>query len=194
LPARHYIFIEFKASTIDQTPNMKASIAMTSLFTAIATAQSQYMTSLLAMNPNLSTFGDVLRNVSSFAGALNGKYNMTIVIPTNQAFEALLAGPDSFERRAVAGRNRDDLEKLLSYHVLDATYTSANFTEVPKYASTLEYSMRGASNLDASNFTGPTVKLVKSGMNATILGSGGKSSNVVEAVRRRLCLLLFVSY
>lgn len=162
---------------------MRTSIFATSLFTALAAAQTMYMTSLLAMNPDLSEFGSLLRNVSSFAGSLNGKYNITIVIPTNEAFEALSAGSDSFERRAVSGRGEDELVKLLSYHVLNGTYASADFTSTPKYVSTLSYTQRGAANLGAANFTGPSVGLVKNGTSAAmVLSSEGRSGEVVEAV------------
>ncbi|KAH3966916.1 hypothetical protein HBI24_074100 [Parastagonospora nodorum] len=161
---------------------MRTFILATSLFTALAAAQTMSMTAFLATNPDLSEFGGLLRNVSSFAGSLNGRYNITIVIPTNEAFEALSAGPDSFERRAVSGRGDDELEKLLSYHVLNGTYTSADFTSEPKYASTLSYTQRGATNLVAANFTGPRAGLVKNGTSAaTVLSSEGRSSEVVEA-------------
>jgi uncharacterized surface protein with fasciclin (FAS1) repeats len=68
------------------------------LLTSLAYAQTQYPTSLLQLNPDLSSFAEALRNVSRFAATLGtGNSNITIPAPTNTAFEALLAGSSNAE-------------------------------------------------------------------------------------------------
>jgi uncharacterized surface protein with fasciclin (FAS1) repeats len=162
---------------------MRVAVLTTTLYAAIVTAQTQYLESLLRLNPDLSSFSNALHNVSSFARSLNGNSNVTIFTPTNQAFDTLLAGSNTPERRAVSGGNKDELEKLLAFHVVSGTYTTANFTTTQTSVNTLSYRDTGFSsrNLTASEFTGPTIGLVKNGTNATILSGQMQSSNVVQA-------------
>ncbi|KAF2825274.1 hypothetical protein CC86DRAFT_467766 [Ophiobolus disseminans] len=114
---------------------MRASIPALSILASYATAQTMFLTSLLAGNPDLSSFADALGiPASSFAGSL-GRTPVTIFAPTNAAFEAVT--PSSPEGTAIRNRDRAAVQALLSYHVLQGTYLLTNFTETPKTVTTI---------------------------------------------------------
>jgi uncharacterized surface protein with fasciclin (FAS1) repeats len=162
---------------------MRLSILASSAFATLTTAQSQYLSSLLSTNPDLSTFADKLRTVSSFAGILNSqKGNITIFAPTNQAFEAFSAGSGSPESQAIKDQNKDAIEALLAYHVLNGTYVAANFKDALKYANTI-FTLSKSPAFETKVTGGQKLGLVLKGGNATVLSGDMQSSNVVQDVR-----------
>jgi uncharacterized surface protein with fasciclin (FAS1) repeats len=160
---------------------MRLSLVSFSAFTSLVIAQTQYLTALLQLNPDLSSFADALRIVSSFAGTLNGiNGNLTILAPTNQAFEALLAGGSNVASQAIKDRNRAAVEALIAYHVINGTYTSTDFMDAPKYVNTIFDQSKSPFSTNVGG--GQKVGLVKQGGNATFLSGELQSSNVVQAV------------
>jgi uncharacterized surface protein with fasciclin (FAS1) repeats len=106
-----------------------------SLLIPLVASQTQYLNSLLLTNSDLSCLADALRiPPSNFAGSL-GSSPITILAPTNAAFEAL--APSGPERFAIRNRDRSAVQALLSYHVLQGTYLLQNFTENPTTVRTV---------------------------------------------------------
>jgi len=132
-----------------------------------------YLTSLLALNPDLSSLADALRMTSSsFAGSL-GSIPVTILAPTNAAFEAL--PPSGAESEAIRNRNRTAVEVLLAYHVIQGTYTLASLTENPISVNTISNQLFTIAKTMGVN--GQNVSLVFNGKSTT--------TNVVQAVSGR---------
>ena len=153
-------------------------------------AQSTTLTELIQSQPDLSTLGKALELVPDVAETLSGLKDITILAPNNAAFEALLAMDPNTENSAITQRNADAISALLAYHVLNGTYASTDFSEVPTYYNSIftpAFTVDGAA---LTNVTlGQNVGLVLNGQNATILSGDLQTANVVEAVRN-LCTTL----
>jgi uncharacterized surface protein with fasciclin (FAS1) repeats len=167
---------------------MRLSILVSSALAALTMAQSQFLTSLLLTNPDLSTFADTLRTVPQFAATLNSqKGNITILAPTNQAFEAFTAGSASPESQAIKDRNKDAIEALLAYHVLKETYLEVNFKDALKYANTTFTLSKSPAVFETKVTGGQKLGFLRKGGNFTVLSGDMQSSNVVQDVRSPSC-------
>jgi uncharacterized surface protein with fasciclin (FAS1) repeats len=170
-----------------QPPNMRCSLLTLSASLSFALAQTPSLSELLQSQPDLSLLADALTVVPELAATLSGATNITILAPTNGAFEALLAGGPNVESQAVTDRNPEGINTLLAYHVIKGTYLSTNFTDVPTYVSTeFDQSFTISGTVQSNVTEGQHVGLVLNGQNATILSGELQTSNVVEAVSSRL--------
>ncbi|KAF2437287.1 FAS1 domain-containing protein [Karstenula rhodostoma CBS 690.94] len=158
---------------------MRTSLALTAYISAVL-AQAPSLTDLIASQPNLSTLGTALGSLPDLVKTLAGLSNITILAPTNSAFEALLAGDATPESTAVNSSDAQGIAAILAYHVLNGTYVSSDFSETPAFAHTFFVpSFEGRIRTNVTD--GQNVGLVLDGENATILSGELKSANVIEA-------------
>lgn len=155
---------------------MKSAFAIAAYVSAVL-AQAPSLTDLIQSQPDLSTLGTVLGLVPDLAETVTGLSDITILAPTNSAFEALLA-------QVGEGILNDTgaVASILAYHVLNGTFTSSDFSEVPTYVNSLF--VPSLSGTFTTNVTeGQNVGLVLDGENALILSGLLQSATVTQAVR-----------
>jgi uncharacterized surface protein with fasciclin (FAS1) repeats len=107
------------------------------LFTLLASASAQGLLGILQADPDLSTLVEVIGIVPGLASSLNSSSNITILAPTNEAFETLLNAPRNAENLAIDERIANATNILLDYHVIRGQYPSSAFEETPTFVSTL---------------------------------------------------------
>ncbi|KAL1612583.1 hypothetical protein SLS60_000812 [Paraconiothyrium brasiliense] len=157
---------------------MRTSIALAFCVSGVL-AQAPSLTDLIASQPDLSTLGTALGSVPDLAETLAGLSNITILAPTNSAFEALLAQADTPESIGVNSSDVQAIAAILAYHVLNGTYVSSDFSETPTFVSSLFLpSFDGSIRTNVTD--GQNVGLTLDGGNATILSGELKSANVIE--------------
>ncbi|KAF2678824.1 hypothetical protein K458DRAFT_394470 [Lentithecium fluviatile CBS 122367] len=111
-------------------------LVLTALFTATL-GQTPSLSELIQSHPDLSILLDALSIVPDLATVLSGLTDITILAPTNSGFEALLAQGPNQENIAINDRIPDSVGTLLAYHVINGTFTSSDFTEIPTYVRTI---------------------------------------------------------
>jgi uncharacterized surface protein with fasciclin (FAS1) repeats len=151
----------------------KMRTSFTLALTALAsTTLAQTLSDVLASQPDLSTLASALGLVPDLAKTVSGLKDITILAPTNDAFKGLNAnGPEAF---AIKNKDRDVISQLLSYHVINGTFGSKDFTKIPTYVNSLL--MQG--NVTA----GQNMGLVLNGDKAAILSGQLQYCSVVQAV------------
>jgi len=116
----------------------------------------------------------LLQTVPDVISALSTVQNVTIFAPSNDAFAKLMARNP---RSAELSRNPRALTAVLQYHVLLGRIAASDFTEVPKFPSTLL-------SAPFANVTGGQRLQLAFVNNGAMLFSGYKqAANVVTAVR-----------
>jgi uncharacterized surface protein with fasciclin (FAS1) repeats len=168
---------------------MKIRVAFAACISAVL-AQSPTLSELIQSQSDLSILGDALSIVPDLAKTLSGLKDITILAPTNAAFEALLAQGPNQDNIAVSQRIPEAVAALLAYHVLNGTYTSSYFNGIPTYVNTLltqSFVIDGSVRTNVTD--GQNLGLVLNGANATILSGELQSANVVEAV----CIFILVT-
>jgi uncharacterized surface protein with fasciclin (FAS1) repeats len=150
-------------------------------FVASVLAQSPSLSELIESQPDLSILGTALGLVPELAETLTGLSGITIFAPTDSAFQALLGGETSQESFSISQRDAKAVARILSYHVLNGTYTSSDFSEIPTYVNTLL--TPSSESPFVSNVTeGQNLGLVLDGESATILSGDFNTATVTEAV------------
>lgn len=152
-------------------------------FLAAALAQSTSLPDLIKSQPDLSILGEAIGMVPDLAKTLGGLKDVTLLAPTDSAFKALLNMDENLENTAIKQKNVEAIAALLSYHVLNGTFTSGDFTGIPTYVHSLFTQASKAQGMSLTNVTeGQNVGLVLNDKNATILSGELQSANVVQAV------------
>jgi len=145
-------------------------------------AQTPSLSELIASQSDLSTLGEALGLVPDLAELVSGLKDITILAPTNAAFEALLAQRPNTANTAITEKNTEAVAALLAYHVLNGTYASTDFSEVPTYRHSLFTQSLTVGGSALTNVTdGQNIGLVLNDKNATLLSGDLQSANVVEA-------------
>lgn len=140
---------------------------------AFAQSNTPNLTALVNSSDQLSTLGQILEQFPDVASTLAEATNVTVLAPTNEAFESYLED---------AGLQLEDVTSgmvaaLLQYHVLNGTYPSANITDSPTFINTL------LMNETYTNVTDGQVVSCQMDDDDVIITSGLKSdATVVEAV------------
>lgn len=118
------------------------------LATAASAQEMMNLTAALGSVPELSSLTSVLGIVSAeLAGALASAHNVTLLAPSNEAFNALQNNPAG----AAALNDTSLIQAVLQYHVLNGTYYAANVTETPAFIPTF------LTNQSYTNVTGGQV-------------------------------------
>lgn len=159
---------------------MKTTFALVACIAAVL-AQSPSLSELIESQSDLSILGTALGLVPELAETLTGLSGITILAPTDSAFQALLGGETTQEGFSISQRDAKAVARILSYHVLNGTYTSSDFSEVPTYVNSLL--LPSSEDPFPSNVTeGQNVGLVLDGENATILSGDLQTATVSQAV------------
>jgi hypothetical protein len=140
---------------------------------------------LLDTQPNLSTLRNAVKLVDLNA-TLSEASNITIVAPTNTAFEELLKlnVPESW---ALGNQSIIPITALLQNHVFGGYYPSSAIGEVPTFAQTL---LTSELEIQRQLFTGITGGqyngLVRNNGNVEVLSGEITVSTVLQAVCRHI--------
>lgn len=141
---------------------------------SVATAQN--LTAVIASNPNLRNLTQYLGFFPQIVTQLQNMTNITLLAPSNEAFEKLLSGPAASQ---VQANDTSLIDALFSYHILDGKYMSSNFTSAPQFVPT---------KLVAANYTnlasGQRVEGLKSGNSTTFYSGLLSNTTITQAVRR----------
>jgi uncharacterized surface protein with fasciclin (FAS1) repeats len=144
---------------------------------AVARAQDsapQDLATTLSNTPELANLTSILQSQPALVEALSQAQDITILAPSNNAFEQLLS---TEEGKAVAA-DPGALAALLTYHVLNGTFRAADITETPAFVPTL------LTNTTYTNVTGgQVVKAVADGENVRFFSGLFGNSTVTTAVR-----------
>lgn len=144
------------------------------------TAQGDLL-GLLDTQPNLSTLRDAIE-LTGLNSTLSEASNITIVAPTNGAFEKLLALniPESW---ALGNGTNVSITALLQNHVFRGFYPADAIQEVPTFAQTL---LTSELSIQRQLFTGITGGqyngLVRNGDKVQVLSGELSVATVVQAV------------
>ncbi|KAI2470772.1 FAS1 domain-containing protein [Annulohypoxylon bovei var. microspora] len=115
---------------------------------SIVSAQTPSLTDALgSQNSTLSSLNALLGSNLELANSFNNLQNVTILAPSNDALESLTNDSDTVSQFTKSGY----LQALLSYHVLNGTYHSMNFTNESIFIHT------ALTNSTYSNVTGGQV-------------------------------------
>ncbi|KAF2215103.1 hypothetical protein CERZMDRAFT_109891 [Cercospora zeae-maydis SCOH1-5] len=144
--------------------------ASAALVSAQDATQPVALTDALSNTPELSSLNEILGGFPDIVQTLGGASNITIFAPSNDALQAASQLLQSLNATP------DAIAALLTYHVVNASLSSANITETPQFAHTL---------LTNETYTsipeGQVVGARKEGENVVIISGAGARSNVTTA-------------
>lgn len=144
------------------------------LATAAATQDMMNLTAAIGSIPELSSLNETLGLFESLVGQLATTENITLLAPSNTAFEEFMKGP-----MAELLNDTDAVQAVLQYHVLNGTYNSSMITDTPAFIPT------SLTNESYANVTGgQVVKAVMTDGNVTFFSGMLANSTVTQAVRR----------
>ncbi|KAF5018991.1 hypothetical protein F66182_9009 [Fusarium sp. NRRL 66182] len=140
---------------------------------AVAQSRPNLTAALDAENSTLSSLNGILRTQPSLLQSLARLRNVTILAPSNDAIEELLAD------EGIASQIENDpgtLAAILQYHVLNGTYYASNITDAPVFVRT------ALTNSTYANVTGGQV-VEALAQNETVSFYSGfrEQSNVTQA-------------
>ncbi|KAF9632049.1 hypothetical protein BFW01_g2911 [Lasiodiplodia theobromae] len=99
----------------------------------MAFAQTQDLNATLSGIPELSNLTSYYISLPDSLSALSAARNITILAPSNNAFEQLLSSPLG----AALTNDPDLVQAMLTYHVLNGSYSSSQITEDSQFIPTL---------------------------------------------------------
>ncbi|KAI4275036.1 MAG: hypothetical protein L6R38_005975 [Xanthoria sp. 2 TBL-2021] len=131
-----FSFAALAASTLAQNATNSSSSGTPSL------------TQLLGSTDSLSTLRTAVQGVPGLGDMLGSATNVTILAPSNEAFEKFMSTPQG---AALASNDQDAIQALLQYHIINGTYPASAVTEMPVFLPTM------LNNSDFTNVTGGQV-------------------------------------
>lgn len=143
------------------------------LVASVAAQAPADLASALGAESDLSTLASLVGNYSELVTAVASTPNLTLLAPSNKAFEDFAAGP-----LGAALNDSGIVAAVLSYHVLNGTYKSDAITDTPTFVPTL------LTNETYTNVTGGQVveAVAKDGKVYFISGSLTTNATVSKAV------------
>ncbi|KAL9029251.1 MAG: hypothetical protein Q9196_002489 [Gyalolechia fulgens] len=149
---------------------------------AIASAQDNTMSNssstmslvdLLGATESLSSLAAAVMSVPGLAETLGSATNITILAPSNDAFESFTETPSG---GALAANDTTAIQALLQYHIINGTYLSNAVTETPVFLPTL------LNDTAYTNVTGgQVVEAVRQGENVVFYSGLLSNSSVTTA-------------
>ncbi|KAI4140281.1 MAG: hypothetical protein LQ341_003901 [Variospora aurantia] len=95
---------------------------------------SMSLTQLLGSTESLSTLTSAIMGVPGLADMLGSMENISILAPSNEAFEMFMETPAA---AALASNDVDAIQALLSYHIINGTYEASAVTDMPVFLPTM---------------------------------------------------------
>lgn len=141
------------------------------IFVSRVRSQGQSLISALQGFFELSTFNNYVNSSSNLTKLLSSANNVTLLAPSNAAFEAWLPNqaPDL---------PKDQIEALLTYHLVNGVFASIEFSNQPQFSRTF------LSNVSYTNVTGgQRVELVSSSGRPEIVSYNQSVSSISTEVR-----------
>ncbi len=134
------------------------------------------LTDALAGTEELSTLTSLVTADPELLAALGSASDITIMAPSNAAFEAALAMPEISQ--AVAA-DPGLIRAILQYHVLAGVFAAADIPESKTFVASL------LNDTTYANVTGgQVVGVMREGEGVTVYSGAGAESTVTTAVRR----------
>ena len=112
---------------------MRATVLSLLAVAATGSAQMMNLTAALSSSPQLSNLTTVLTSFPGFTAGLANATNVTILAPSNAAFEKLANSPIL---SAITANDSSTIEALINYHVLNGTYNSSQIMMTPSFVPT----------------------------------------------------------
>lgn len=149
-----------------------------------ATASAQNMTmsnststmslaDLLGSTDSLSSLAAAVMGVPGLAETLGAATNITILAPSNEAFQTFMETPSA---RAVATNDSTAIQALLQYHIINGTYPASAVMETPVFLPTM------LNNSAYANVTGgQVVEAMKQGDNVVFYSGFLSNATVTTA-------------
>ncbi|KAE9382004.1 FAS1 domain-containing protein [Stipitochalara longipes BDJ] len=133
------------------------------LFVFISHVQSQALLSVLQQHVELSTFNHYVNSSSALTSLLSSANNITLLAPSNTAFQTWLEDQSP-------PLSDDQIEALLSYHVLHGVFPTVSLAPKPQFANSF------LTNTSYANVTsGQRVELLSTVDGDPQIVSGNKS-------------------
>jgi len=137
-------------------------------------AAAQTILSVLGVQSDLSMLNSFIDSSPTISRLLSTANNFTFLAPSNTAINAWLTLPGT------ATLTTDEVEALISYHLLHGTFPVASFSQTPLFPN---------SNLNNATFenvtNGQTVELLQTPMGPSILSGNATVSTISKAVSLR---------
>ncbi|KAI4173143.1 MAG: hypothetical protein LQ343_003070 [Gyalolechia ehrenbergii] len=128
---------------------------------------------LLASTESLSSLAAAVRGVPGLAETLGSATNITILAPSNEAFETFMETPSA---RAVDPNDSTAIQALLQYHIINGTYPASAVMETPAFLPTM------LNNSAYANVTGgQVVEAVRQGENVVFYSGLLSNASVTTA-------------
>ncbi|KAH6651800.1 FAS1 domain-containing protein [Truncatella angustata] len=138
-----------------------------------ATVAAVSITDVLSANSNeLSTLTSLLGTVPQLTNALATSTNITVIAPSNAAFQAAMAAMPNL---ATEVKNTTFLTSLLEYHVIQGLVPSSMISTTPIFAST------ALKIQSATGTSSQMVEVVKSGVDVLVVSGFKQVSRVTKA-------------
>ena len=141
----------------------------------LSVASAQNLTSVLTSSPDLSNLTSYLQLFPALLSQLSQTQNITILAPTNAAFNKLLSSS-----AGVVLKSNDSaaIQAVLTYHVLSGIYPASAIGSTPAFVPTLLVDPK------YTNITGgQRVSVVKAEGNVNVASGLKAISTVTKAVR-----------
>jgi uncharacterized surface protein with fasciclin (FAS1) repeats len=109
---------------------MHSKLLSLATFASLAAAQSMNFTATIISNPNLSNLTQYLGMYPQIVETLSSLTNITLLAPSNEAFTKAVSAAQ------INALDRSLITALFTYHVLEGTYFSTDFTSKPAFIRT----------------------------------------------------------
>jgi uncharacterized surface protein with fasciclin (FAS1) repeats len=142
------------------------------LFLFISRVRSQALLSVLQNHFELSTFNSYVNGSQKLTNLLSSADNVTLLAPSNAAFKAWLP-------KQAPNLAEDQIEALLTYHLVHGVFPSVTFSDQPQFSKTF------LNNITYTNVTGGQRAELSTGSSGNPeIVSGNKSvSGILTTVR-----------
>jgi Fasciclin domain len=142
-----------------------------SLLLVVSQTAAQTILSVLGVQTDLSMLNSFIDSSPQISRLLSTANNFTFLAPSNTAINAWLAAPGT------TSLTTDEVEALISYHLLHGTFPVASFTGVPLFANS------NLNNVTFENITGgQAVELLQTPSGPSILSGNATISTISKAV------------
>ena len=141
----------------------------------LSVASAQNLTSVLTSSPDLSNLTSYLQLFPAVLSYLSQAQDITILAPTNAAFNKLLSSPAG---AVLKSNDSTAIQAVLTYHVINGTYPASAIGSTPAFVPTLLVDPK------FTNVTGgQRVSVVKAGGTVNVTSGLKAISTVTKAVR-----------
>jgi uncharacterized surface protein with fasciclin (FAS1) repeats len=134
-------------------------------------AAAQTILSVLGVQSDLSMLNSFIDSSPAISRLLSTANNFTFFAPSNAAINAWLATPGT------TSLTTDQVEALISYHLIHGTFSVATFSQVPIFANS------NLNNVTFENVTsGQAVELLQTPTGPSVISGNSTISTISKAV------------